>query len=146
MGFFNANEFKDEDLYASGGAGGVVPEGDYMGKVTKTEVKTAASGSKYVSLQVKLDNGQSIFERLNLEHPTAGEFAKKALARIIKGGITNAGQLQLNTIEEVATTLQNVPVAVTVKHRGPNDKGYMQYNLYFHQSSSKVTVGTKAAY
>lgn len=142
--FFNNDEFADSELFSSGG--GTIAEGDYLGKIKKAEVKTSKAGDKYVNSQLTLENGASIFDSLNLEHPTSGPFAKKALARIIKGGVANPETVKLTSIEEVARTLTGLPVAVTIKHKGENDQGYMQYNIYYNSAPEKVIVSPSSAY
>jgi len=137
---FNSTEFKDDELFKDGFTD--IPEGDYTGKITKAEASKSAAGHNSVKLELTLSNKQKMFDRLNVEHPTAGSFAKKTLARIVKGAFKNSEAIKLSSVGEVAKFLTGVPVNITVKQKGQNEKGYMQYNIYYNPVETKLTYAT----
>lgn len=84
---FNATEIDTTDEYAP------VPEGIYEATITNSAiVPTKAGNGKLLKLDIKLDNGRTLFERLSLFPPVnatenqikAQQIAKKTLARICK--------------------------------------------------------------
>jgi hypothetical protein len=74
-----------------------------------------------------------------LDHPKTAESASDAVSSIVLGAVKNPPD-EIETAEKLAAYLKGLPVSVSVKQRGLNDAGYMQYNVFFNESKNKVEV------
>lgn len=100
---FNSNDHKGFEP---------VPAGWYEASISKSEMKTSKSGSKYVALTFKIEGGEHdgrlVFNNLNLYHPNkqAAEIAQRELA-----AICNA--VGVESIEDTLD-LHNIPMGILI--------------------------------
>jgi len=106
------------------------PEGKFVGKVVVVEVKKSQAKLEYLFIKIKTDAGQ-ITNSLHLLHPNSEKFAKSTLDEMLTYGYSNPPK-NLDSMAEIAIALTSLPVHINVKHKGENDKGYMQYGVYFN--------------
>jgi len=130
--------FTDKDVQEVK-SGGVVPEGEYTGRVEKAEVTKTEAGHQTIVVEMKLDTGAKLRERFNLEHPKSAEIAKKGVVKLLTAGVAQAKQ-NFGTFPELAAYLKGIPVKVRVKHREkkPGDK-YTNYSLSFLDVDQPIT-------
>jgi hypothetical protein len=121
------------------------PEGKHVGKVVEVEVKKSQAGHEYLFTKIKTDAGQ-ITNSLHLLHPNAKESAMRTLSEMLSHGYGNPPKT-LESMADIAIALTALPVCITVKHKGENDKGYMQYGIYFNalpEGTAKAEYGASA--
>lgn len=63
---------------------GPIPAGDYQGEIVAADVRVSGAGHNYLSVQVKIEGKGSVWDNLNLWHPSAGavEIAQRKLNEI----------------------------------------------------------------
>lgn len=138
MSYLNFRDAKREELFK--GAQEDIPEGKYSGSIVSAEVKKTAAGHKQIAVKLKLDTGREVMQFLNTEHPNSAAITQETLFRIFCGGLVSPPH-DIDTVEQVATALKGVPVAITLKHDGKNAKGYTQYKIYFNDVPTEKKKG-----
>jgi hypothetical protein len=63
---------------------GPIPPGEYAGEIVAADVKTSAAGHQYLSVQVQIEGKGSVWDNLNLWHPSSSavEVATRKLTQI----------------------------------------------------------------
>ncbi|WP_215754225.1 DUF669 domain-containing protein [Acetobacter sp. P5B1] len=86
-GIFNQDQAPDAPEFE------LLPPGEYLGDITKAELKETRSGGYMIALTIKLDNNRSVFDNLNIQCASqkASEIAQASLKKI---GQTNAKVIQ----------------------------------------------------
>ena len=75
----------DVDASAVGDSSfGPIPAGNYDGEIIAADVRVSGAGHNYLSVQVKIEGRGSVWDNLNLWHPSAGavEIAQRKLNEI----------------------------------------------------------------
>jgi len=147
MGVFNLKAAK-----ASAGSKGSAFEfanGKYDGEISDVELKKTQAGHNMLVLWLELvlprltvDSGgevKKLRHSILLDHPKTAESAADAVSSIVLGAVKNPPD-EIVTAESLAAYLKGLPVSVSVKQRGLNDAGYMQYNVFFNDCKNKVEV------
>lgn len=99
-----------------------VPEGVYGAQIVATEERTSQAGNKYLSMQIKLDTGRTIFDNLNLHSgETAKQIAERKLTQI--GSALGLGYIN-DTEEFIAKPLR---VKVIIKPKKPDENEIYEY-------------------
>lgn len=145
MGVFNLKSAK-----ASSGARSTAFEfanGKYEGEIADVELKKTAAGHNMLVLwldlvlpKITVDSGGEIKKlrhSILLDHPKTAESASDAVSSIVLGGVSNPPE-EIATASELASYIKGLPVSVSVKQRGLNEAGYMQYNVFFNDSKNKI--------
>lgn len=131
--------YTDDEVLAAQSSG-LIPEGTYSGVISDVEVGKTMAG--HHTLKIKITAGSlQIKDSMNLEHEKAADISKKKIISILSNGIDGA-QKKFGTYMDLAQYMKKVPVQVTVKHRGMNDKGYMQYSMSYGKCENKVKKTT----
>lgn len=133
MSIFDFNKGKEQVANE-----GTVPEGTYEGKVIESKLMTTKLNHKQVVLKIKTSGG-IVRLSLNLEHPAAKDIAHKDLFKLLVNGYKNP-PMKLETFEDVAKTLIQLPVKLKITHLGENKDGYTDYRIMIleRDEASKV--------
>lgn len=102
----------------------LLPVGDYDGDIVKAELKDTRAG-KMISVQIKLENGRSVFDNLNIQCATsqqAEDIAKAAIKRI---GQTN-GRVIRDT-EDLEMCRVRVRVAIQPARGEYDERNIVKY-------------------
>ena len=134
MSIFNAKNIK-EDLFKS--ATPEHPEGVFDGVITKVDLSKTGSGHRVVNVTIKTDEGQ-VRNGINLDHPNCAEISQKTIGQMLAS--YENPPVDVKTVQELADLLQGLPVTIYIKHRGKNEKGYMQYSIYHNEVKSERRV------
>ncbi|KXU99254.1 hypothetical protein AD929_15790 [Gluconobacter potus] len=116
----------------------LIPVGDYDGDIVKAELKDTRAGCM-ISLQIKLDNGRSVFDNLNIQCSSSQQAEDIAKATVKKIGQTN------NKIIRDTSDLELCRVRVRVGIQ-PARGEYSERNMVkFYQDPSKASTPARPA-
>ncbi|QQX91319.1 hypothetical protein IGS75_01365 [Gluconobacter sphaericus] len=116
----------------------LIPVGDYDGDIVKAELKDTRAGCM-ISLQIKLDNGRSVFDNLNIQCSSSQQAEDIAKAAVKKIGQTN------NKIIRDTSDLELCRVRVRVGIQ-PARGEYSERNVVkFYQDPSKASTPARPA-
>ena len=115
------------------------PEGKFNATISKVDMKKTMAGHRVINLGLKTDKGM-VFTGLNLDHPKCTTITQQNIAQILDSYQTPPAEVE--TVEQMQDLMSGLPVAVFIKNKGKNDKGYMQYGVYFNElpAESKVKL------
>lgn len=122
--------------------GQVHPEGKYSGKILSAKLEKSKANDRVIALQIKTPAGMA-FERLNFDHAKCKAITLDTISKIIVGGCKNPPS-KLNTVEDIVYFLKGLPVNITVKHKGQDEKGFTKTAVYFNKvaPAEQITVTT----
>lgn len=119
-GIFNQDQAPDAPEFE------LLPPGEYLGDITKAELKETRSGGYMIALTIKLDNNRSVFDNLNIQCASqkATEIAQTSLKKI---GKTNGKVIQDTDDLVMCRVRVNVGVQPGDEQYGPRNvvKYYM---------------------
>jgi hypothetical protein len=110
----------------------VHPQGEFFGHIVSVSVeRSSSSGARYLLIKIKTKAG-TVSTSLHPESDnyTARSIAQSTCKTIMQSYIDEPiGTFDFFT--EMPAMMQDLPVLIYVKHKGPNDLGYMDYRVYF---------------
>jgi hypothetical protein len=122
----------------------VIGEGIHHGRITAAAVKKTKASDTYIELKMKFDDFDGfVWDRLNLTHEKTAEISRKSVKMILAGAYFTVPPA-IETYEELAGGLSNIPVAVKIKHKGTDEDGRMKLGIYY--APEKVPAAYKTAY
>jgi len=132
----------DVDASAVGDSSfGPIPAGNYDGEIVAADVRVSGAGHNYLSVQVKIEGRGSVWDNLNLWHPSAGavEIAQRKLNEIgVALGLGNIG----DTDQLVA---KRVKVSVGFQKSDPTRNEIKTYSSPASAASPAQAVPPSAA-
>lgn len=119
------------------------PQGEFFGHIKSVNVARSANGLQYLLFKIKTNVGE-----LSLGmYPQSQNVTARAIAqqncKIIMQSYEDEPRGQFDFFTEMPAMMQGLPVLIYVKHKGRNDAGFMEYNIYFRPVPPRDRVSKK---
>lgn len=154
MSIFNLKKAK-ESVGSSAQVTFVFPNGKYDVEIGDVELKQTKAGHNMLVLWLELvmpkitvDTGgevKKLRHSILLDHPKTQESASETVSSIILSAVKNPPD-EISTAQKLAAYLKGLPVSVSVKQKGLNEAGYMQYGVYFNPCKNQIEFAKAASH